>query len=324
MSLWILAAGALAGLGVFLVARELVPAAPRLDAALARLDAGPSYLGGYPGAGLAGPGRTGTAWPGPAGPGAALPAPGYPGAGLSPLRQAAANAGAALPWLPVPAADLALLGQDRESFLASKVICGLLGLATVPVLTALLAAAGTPVSVPVPLAGSLLLGVVLFFAPDLVIRVNAAERRTDFRHAMTSYLDLVALQRGAGAGPTEALEAAAEIGRGWAFQRIAAALDAARRAGAAPWTALAALAAQTGVSELADLADIAEVAGHEGAKILETLAARAASMRAQALAADRARAGSRSTTMVVPIALLGAGFLLLLIFPIVYRTFGPG
>jgi hypothetical protein len=47
-------------------------------------------------------------------------------------------------------------------------------------------------------------------------------------------------------------------------------------------------------------------------------------MRAQALAADRARAGSRSTTMVIPIALLGAGFLLLLIFPVIYRTFGPG
>jgi len=56
--------------------------------------------------------------------------------------------------------------------------------------------------------------------------------------------------------------------------------------------------------------------------ILQTLAARAESMRAEALAATKAKAGARSTTMVVPIALLGAGFLLLLIFPIVYRTFG--
>ena len=45
-------------------------------------------------------------------------------------------------------------------------------------------------------------------------------------------------------------------------------------------------------------------------------------MRAEALAAARARAGARSTTMVVPIALLSAGFLVLLIFPILYRTFG--
>ena len=152
-------------------------------------------------------------------------------------------------------------------------------------------------------------------------RLNAAEKRYDFRHALSSYLDLVGLERGAGAGPTEALEAAAEIGGGWAFQRISAALDAARRVGAAPWTALAALAADTGITELADLADIAEVAGQEGARILDTLAARAASMRAQQLSADRAKAGSRGTTMVVPIALLAVGFLLLLIFPILYRTF---
>ena len=169
---------------------------------------------------------------------------------------------------------------------------------------------------------SLALGIGLFFAPDLVTRVNAAERRADFRHALTSYLDLVALQRGAGAGPTEALEAAAQIGGGWAFARIEGALDASRKAGRPPWEGLAALAAETGVVELADLADIAEVAGHEGARILQTLAARAESMRAEALAAARAKAGARSTTMVVPIALLGAGFLLLLIFPIVYRTFG--
>ena len=78
------------------------------------------------------------------------------------------------------------------------------------------------------------------------------------------------------------------------------------------------------MSELADLADIAGVAGQEGARIIDTLSARAASMRAQALAADRATAGSRSTTMVIPIALLGTGFLLLMIFPVVYRTLGAG
>jgi hypothetical protein len=44
-------------------------------------------------------------------------------------------------------------------------------------------------------------------------------------------------------------------------------------------------------------------------------------MRAEALAVTKAKASSRSTTMVIPIALLGMGFLLLLVFPVVYRTF---
>jgi Flp pilus assembly protein TadB len=293
VSLWATAAGILAGLGVFLVVRELIPARARLDAALARLERG----------------------------GADDPAVGRQ-AGMTGLRRLAGQVDSSAPWLPVPVTDLALLGQSREAWLASKIACGLFGLVVIPLFAAVLAVAGVHFPLAVPAVASLAFGLCLFFAPDLVTRVNAAERRNDFRHALTSYLDLVALERGAGAAPTEALEAAAEIGGGWAFQRITAALDQARRSGATPWSALAALAAETGVRELADLADIAEVAGQEGARILETLTARVASMRAEALAADRAKAGARSTTMVIPIALLGAGFLLLLIFPIVYRTFG--
>jgi pilus assembly protein TadC len=289
MNLWIIVAGVLAGLGIFVVVRELVPAPPRLDAALTRLDPGTD-----------------------------------PGPVTVSRSKTAQRMATELAWLPVPASDLALLGKDRAGWIASKVVCLVLGLAFPALLAGLAALGGAPLPWSVPTVASLGLGAALFFAPDLVTRVNAAERRADFRLALTSYLDLVALERGAGAGPTEALEAAAEIGDGWAFRRIADALNAARRSGAAPWTALSRLARETGVTELADVADIAEVAGHEGAKILDTLAARAASMRAQALAGDRARAGSRSTTMVIPIALLGAGFLLLMIFPVVYRTFGPG
>jgi Flp pilus assembly protein TadB len=288
VNLWLIASGVLAGAGIFLIVRELMPAQVRLDAALARLDVG------------------------------AAPAAGPAASGLA--RRVAAE----LPWVPVPSADLALLGQDRDSWLASKVGCGVLGLALPAVLGSLASLAGLRLPWALPALGAVACGAALFFAPDLVTRVNAAEKRADFRHALTSYLDLVSLERGAGAAPTEALEAAAEIGGGWAFERITMALDQARRAGRAPWTALADLAAETGVSELADIADIAEVAGQEGARILETLAARAASMRAEALAADRAKAGARSTTMVVPIALLAIGFLLLLIFPIVYRTFVAG
>jgi len=292
VNVWVIAAGILGGLGIFLIVRELVPAPARLDAALARLDQG-----------------------------ALDPARSAEPAGRSAGRLAQRIA-AELPWLPVPAEDLALLGKDRESWIASKIGCGLLGLACPLALSALISLANPRLTWSVPVVVSIICGVALFFAPDLVTRVNAAERRADFRHILTSYLDLVALERSAGAGPTEALEAAAQIGGGWAFARIGAALDAARRASRPPWEGLARLAEQTGVTELADLADIAEVAGQEGARILQTLSARAASMRSEALAAAKAKAGSRSTTMVVPIAVLGMGFLLLLIFPVVYRTFG--
>lgn len=286
MNLLVIASGALVGLGVFVAVSLVVPSGPNLDAALARIH--------------------GTA------------------AGHGPDISVRSFSGrmSALSWLPVPTADLALLGQDVEQWMTSKVVCGLLGLCVIPAMELLLVVAGQHVSLTVPAVASLALGTGLFFAPDLVVRVNAAEKRADFRYALTSYLDLVTLERGAGAAPTEALEAAAQIGSGWAFARIAAALAAARNAGRPPWDGLGDLATETGIGELTDLAEIAEVAGHEGASIMQTLAARAESMRAQALAATKAKAGSRSTTMVIPIALLGAGFLLLLIFPIVFRSFG--
>lgn len=287
MSPLVILAGILAGLGAFLLVGELLPGGPRLDAALARIHA----------AGMADHDDLG-------------------------LRSLASRLAAVTPWLPVPSADLALLGKDREQWMVSKLACGLLGLLLVPMVTVALRLEGIRLPWAAPAVVSLALGAGLFFAPDLVTRVNATEKRADFRYALTSYLDLVALERGAGAGPTEALEAAAQIGGGWAFARIASALDASRKASRPPWEGLAALAAQTGVTELADLAEIAEVAGQEGARILQTLAARAESMRNESLAATQARAGSRSTTMVVPIALLGMGFLLLLIFPVFYRTFG--
>jgi Flp pilus assembly protein TadB len=215
-----------------------------------------------------------------------------------------------------------LLGQDQADWLAGKLILGFGGLLLVPVLSMLLALDGRSLQWTIPAGATIALGAALFFVPDAVTRVKARAKRTDFRHALTSYLELVALERGAGAAPTEALEAAAEVGHGWAFERISAALGRARKASAQPWDGLASLAEEIGISELADLAEIAGVAGQEGARILDTLSARAESMRAEALAATKAQAGARSTTMVLPIALLAGGFLVLLIFPDFYRLFG--
>jgi Flp pilus assembly protein TadB len=287
MRAWLIAAGLFGGLGCWLAVNELVPAAPDMRAAIRRLDSA---------GGLGKP----TVWP----------------------VRLSGRLGAASRRLPVPGADLRLLGQDASGWLVTKIAYGVLGLALAPVLSALLALGGRPVPWMLPAGGSLALGTLMFFLPDVVTRVNARERRADFRHALTSYLDLVALERGAGAAPTEALEAAAAVGGGWPFERIRAALDQARKASLPPWDGLSALAAEIGISELADVAEIAGVAGQEGARILDSLTARAESMRAQALTAMKARAGARSTTMVLPIALLAGGFLVLLIFPDFYRLFG--
>jgi Flp pilus assembly protein TadB len=288
MSLWLVAGGLLTGLGCWLFVGELIPAGPSLRAALDRLNSG-----------------------------------GGRADDRAPFRvRLGRRLATAAPWLPMPMADLRMLGQDPAAWLATKVGYGVIGLALVPALAALLVLGGHSLPLTVPVGGTLALGAGMFCLPDLVTWVNAGQKRSDFRHALTSYLDLVALERGAGAAPTEALEAAADVGGGWAFERIRAALDRARKASRPPWDALAGLAVEIGIAELGDLAEIASVAGQEGARILETLRARAESMRSQELAATKARAGARSTTMVLPVALLAGGFLVLLIFPDFYRLFG--
>jgi Flp pilus assembly protein TadB len=170
-------------------------------------------------------------------------------------------------------------------------------------------------------ATSLAFGCAFFAAPDLLARRAASNRRQDFRQALTSYLDLVALMRSAGAGATEALEAPAEIGAGWEFSQLKEAIDHAHRAGEPPWLGLAMLASRYGISELADIANIAALADQEGARILDTLMARAESMRTKQLAEVHAISIARTTTMSIPIAVMAGGFLVLLTYPMISALF---
>lgn len=288
MSTWLVVGGLLSGFGCWLFIRELIPTGPNLRAALDRLDSAGGRADDQ-----------------------------------APFRvRLGRHLAAEVPWLPVPGADLRILGKDQSDWLASKIGFGAVGLALAPSLSALAALGGRSLPWAIPVGGMLTLGALMFLLPDLTTRAKARSRRADFRHALAIYVDLVALERGAGAAPTEALEAAAQVGSGWAFGWIRTALEQARRASQPPWDGLARLATEIGIGELNDLAEIAEVAGQEGARILETLAARAEAMRTQALAATKAQAGARSTTMVLPISLLAGGFLVLLIFPDFYRLFG--
>lgn len=288
MSVWLVAGGLLTGLGCWLFIRELIPTGPSLRAALDRLDSAGGRADDQ-----------------------------------APFRvRLGRHLAAEVPWLAIPGIDLRILGKDQSDWLVSKVGLCAVGLALVPSVSALAALGGHSLPWVIPVGGMVVLGALMFFLPDLITRADARNRRADFRHALASYFDLVALERGAGAAPTEALEAAAQVGFGWAFARIRATLEQARKASQPPWDGLAKLANEIGIGELSDLAEIAEVAGQEGARILETLAARAEAMRTQALAATKAQAGARSTTMVLPISLLASGFLVLLIFPDFYRLFG--
>jgi len=210
--------------------------------------------------------------------------------------------------------DLAVLGRTPERHLAEKVTLALVGLLFAPAVAVLLALGGAHLPVVVPLWASLILMVAGFFAPDLGVHSEASRRRRDFRHALSSFLDLVVVALAGGGGVETALADAASVGSGWAFGYLRRALR------QTPWAALGRLGQQLGITELSELAASVALAGTEGAKVRASLAAKAASLRAHQLAEAETADQAASERMSLPVVLLFAGFLLFLGYPAVQKV----
>jgi len=212
-------------------------------------------------------------------------------------------------------ADLAVLGQRPESFFTSKAACAVAGLAFGPLLGGLLGLAGVGVPVVLPAWVALLFAGLLFTAPDIVVRRRAQERRRDFRAALGSYLDLVAMKMASGAGLSEALRDAAAIGGDGPFARIRGALEDARTDGLTPAAAIGQLGEELGVPDLRELSAGLSLVGSSGAQAEESLRAKAASLRERELSAAAGDANARSQSMLVAQVVLALGFLIFIGYP---------
>lgn len=293
-----LVSGAGVGAGLWLILRGLYPPRPSLAQALAQLRRLPEavpFLAPEPEGGFAA--RLGR-----------------------PIADLLARTGAG--WL-LPARvrrDLAMLGRSPERHLAEKATLALVGLLFAPAVTVLLALGGAHLPFVVPLWASLVFMTAGFFLPDLGVHTDATRRRRDFRHALSSFLDLVVVALAGGGGVETALADAASVGSGWAFSYLRRALDQARLARQTPWAALGRLGQQLGVTELSELAASVALAGTEGAKVRASLAAKAASLRTHQLAEAETADQAATERMSLPVVLLFAGFLLFLGYPAVQKV----
>lgn len=212
--------------------------------------------------------------------------------------------------------NLALTGRSYENVLALKASAFaaglLLGSATAGAVQAVL---GT--GLPFAGAGILALGAGagLFVLPDLQAHREAAARRRDFRRALASYLDLVALEMAGSAAPAEALPAAARVGAGWPLALLRDTLYTATVSGQDPWEALTTLGERIGVAELRDLGAMVRQSARDGAPIRDTLTARAATMRRRELTDAEGLAGQREQSMRLAQILIGMAFIALLLYP---------
>jgi Flp pilus assembly protein TadB len=138
-----------------------------------------------------------------------------------------------------------------------------------------------------------------------------------------SFLDLVAMNLSGGRGVPEALQSAADLSDGWAMVRIRDTLLTARLHGVTPWAALGELGDEIRIDELRDLAAALALVAEDGAKVRESLAARASSLRRRELAEVEGKAGERSQSMLVAQLLLALGFLVFLLYPAIMGVLSP-
>jgi len=217
--------------------------------------------------------------------------------------------------------DLGMVGQSREMFLARTAGAALLG-AVLPnavlIPWALLGLVGFAVPLWLILFGALAGALV----PYSRLRKEAGEKRRAFRHMVSAFLDLVSMNLAGGRGVPEALQAASAISDSWGMIRIRDTLEAAKLQGTTPWAALGQLGEEVDVDELRDLSAALALVAEDGAKVRESLTARASSMRHRELADAEATAEARSQSMLVAQLLLCAGFLVFLVYPAIARILG--
>jgi len=298
-------AGSLAGLGLFLLIRALMPGRRDPFASVARIDALRSQQTTFQ-------------------PAAAEQAPPR---GLEKLKN---DLGISLNdfylrqgWqIRSVRADLAIVGKTVEQFLATKLLLAAGGAIFGPFMFLALWQFGLHLAVAVPVWLALLCGAVFFLLPDLELKGQAAEKRRDFRRVLGAYLDLVAMNLAGGRGLPEALMTAAEVSDGWALRMIRNALTDARVTGISQWTALSRLGDELNIEELKDLGAALTLVAEDGAKVRESLAARAETMRHREMAEVEGQAGAKSQSMLIAQMLLCAGFMVFLMYPAVSRVMG--
>ncbi len=211
--------------------------------------------------------------------------------------------------------DLALLGRTWSAHSSATALAAIAG-AAIPI--ALYGAGGllglgVPFDVTLLAAGALASGAALI--PSLQVRRAAAAERASFLHALSCWLELVALAQAGGMGIEGALEAASSVSDEGTFRRLRLALDRARRTGRSPWQALTALGRSLGIVELEELAASVGLAGTEGARIRASLTAKSDSLRHRQMSQAESRANETTERLFVPAIVLMIAFMLFLVFP---------
>jgi Flp pilus assembly protein TadB len=142
---------------------------------------------------------------------------------------------------------------------------------------------------------------------------SRAQREMDLSVAV--FLDLINVLLAGGAGIETAMIAAASAGDGWGFDQLRMAMARAQSARRSYWDSLRESGEAFGIESLEEVANSVQLAGEHGARIRQSLNAKAASLRLRNLARIEHEAEQRTERMGIPVVLLFVGFILLVGYP---------
>lgn len=147
------------------------------------------------------------------------------------------------------------------------------------------------------------------------LQKSATKLQRDMDLSVAVFLDLINVLLAGGAGVETAMIAAAGAGDGWGFEQLRTAMARAQSSRRSYWDVLRETGNAFGIESLEEVANSVQLAGEHGARIRQSLAAKAGSLRVRNLARIEHEAEQRTERMGIPIVLLFIGFILLVGYP---------
>lgn len=174
---------------------------------------------------------------------------------------------------------------------------------------------GFSISIVVALLGIVGAPLTVWIMTISHLRTMAIKLQRDMDLSVAVFLDLINVLLAGGSGVETAMIAAAGAGDGWGFEQLRTAMARAQSSRRSYWEALRETGQAFGIESLEEVANSVQLAGEHGARIRQSLASKAASLRIRNLARIEHEAEQRTEQMGIPVVLLFIGFILLVGYP---------
>ena len=163
-------------------------------------------------------------------------------------------------------------------------------------------------------------GIGAYVLPFSRCRAEALRRRRQIDMSAAVVLDLVNVQMSGGCGMETALVTAVGVGSGDGFRVLRESISRSHAARSSYWDGLNSLGSEWGVSSLVDIANSGRISGVNGARVRQSMVARAAAIRSRNLAAIEEEAQRRTEQMGLPMVVLFLSFLSFVGYPALAQT----